>query len=478
MLRARLASACVLAASLLLAPRVALAAGAVETVAQQAAAGAGTAPPSSVVIAAPLAADQPVGKADELALRIAALVAGKIGASARVHPQTATLATARGLAGRSSALLYVQTEVARGDLRTTVDVYPSMANAWDRIRNPLPAPIGHSFASAKIDAEVRAFLSPLVLELASVHRAKHAEGGVLAVGCGDVDGDGGNEIVLVSRDRITMGRVRGASFEAERSVPWSPLAPRVPVPMREPLGGAAITLGAVDAGTTDRGGFALTPELGTATALSGIPCPSDGGVVCVTAQPSAGAFDGAPIDCASARDPKAKMAVPSPRFDAFAAANVADASGTGRQVVATREPSGRLKVRVGDAVISMEGTFGAQLAVGDLDQDGIPDLATTTDGPDDALNVFSVSATGEVRGRLHLAAPAGVRAMTMCPSEARGQPVLVAIVGDELWLVRAGEPVVAAADGRSPALPEPGRNLDGRSPALPEPGRNLVRRRP
>jgi ABC-type multidrug transport system fused ATPase/permease subunit len=38
--------------------------------------------------------------------------------------------------------------------------------------------------------------------------------------------------------------------------------------------------------------------------------------------------------------------------------------------------------------------------------------------------------------------------------------------------------IVATPDGRSPASPEPGRNLDGRSPASPEPGRNLDARSP
>jgi hypothetical protein len=50
------------------------------------------------------------------------------------------------------------------------------------------------------------------------------------------------------------------------------------------------------------------------------------------------------------------------------------------------------------------------------------------------------------------------------------------------WRGRAlGLPLVVIAaigclptDGRSPASPEPGRNLDGRSPASPEPGRNLI----
>ena len=104
-------------------------------------------------------------------------------------------------------------------------------------------------------------------------------------------------------------------------------------------------------------------------------------------------------------------------------------------------------MRVGDTTVSMEGTFGAQLAVGDIDQDGMPDVATTVDGADDAVNVFSLSSSGEIRGRLHLAAPAGVRALAMCPAEARGEPALVAVVGSELWLVRAGVPLVATAAG-------------------------------
>ena len=204
--------ACLLATSW---PLRARAAGALETVAQNATQSLGTkvgspltASAASVVVAAPLLSDDAAPKGDELALRVAALVAGRIGAGARAHPQTAQLGTARAVAGRASALVYVQTAIAKGDLRTTIDVYPSIANAWDRIRNPLAAPSSHAFASAKIDAEVRSFLTPLLLEQASVDRARHDEGDVLAAACGDVDGDGGNELVLVSRSRVALGRIR------------------------------------------------------------------------------------------------------------------------------------------------------------------------------------------------------------------------------------------------------------------------------
>ena len=420
-------------------------------VAQESAQGLGQTPSASVVVAAPLVTDQPAPRGEELSLRIAALVAGKLGAGAHAHAQTAQLATARAVAGRASALVYVQTEVSKGDVRTTIDVYPSMANAWDRIRNPLPSPTGHAFATAKIDAEVRTFLAPLVLEQASVHKARHDEGEVLAVACGDVDGDGGDELVLVSRTRVAMGRVKGSKFVVERSAPWSALATRAPVPMREPLAGAVVASGKVDVGTTERASVALTGDFVGHTPLAGVPAWGGDDVVCLGAESAAGAFDGAPFDCAVAREQKPKLAVPAPRFDAFAAASVVDAAGTAHPIVAVREPSGKLRIKAGDREVTPEGVFGAQLAVLDFDQDGLPEVATSFDGPEDAVNLWTWPATGpEIRGRLHLAAPGGVRAFAVCPPEEHGQPVLVAVVGAEVWLVRAGLRGAAATHGEAP----------------------------
>ena len=123
-----------------------------------------------------------------------------------------------------------------------------------------------------------------------------------------------------------------------------------------------------------------------------------------------------------------------------------------------REPSGQLKVKLGDATLAPDGDFGAQLAVMDLDQDGAPDVATSVDGPDDAVNVFSLTApAGDLRGRLHLAAPGGVRAYAACPPEEGGEPVLVAVVGGELWLVRAGTQGAAASVGEAAAPKGGGR---------------------
>jgi hypothetical protein len=158
------------------------------------------------------------------------------------------------------------------------------------------------------------------------------------------------------------------------------------------------------------------------------------------------------VGCAPSRDLKPKLAVPSPRFDAFASASIVDAAGGSKGVVVVREPSGKLKVKLGDATLAPDGDFGAQLAVADLDQDGNADVATSVDGPDDAVNVFSVvGPNGDWRGRLHLATPTSVRALAVCPPEAGGEPVLLAVIGPELWLVRAGMRGAAGTVGESTA---------------------------
>ena len=428
-----------LAAGLLATSRDA-AAGALEVVVQQTARSLGQVPASSIVVAAPLASDEPAPRGEELALRVASLVAGAIGTGARTHPQVTQLGPARAIAGHASALIYVQTEIAKGDVRATIDAYAPMANAWDRIRNPLPAPILHAFATTKVDAEVRSFLTPLVLELATVHKAQLDEPHVLAAACGDADEDGGNEIVLVSRDRVVRGRVRAGRFAAERTAAWSDLLARSPVPMREPLASAVVAGGTVAVGSTDRGSLTLTPDLTDRSPLPGLPAWGLDGMTCLTTDPSTGVFSGSMVGCSAAKAPGRALATPAPRFDAFAADVVPDARGGARSVVAVREPSGKLRVQIGDAApLSLETTVGAQIAVGDLDLDGAPEIAASAEAAEDSLDVWSLLPdNANLVPRLHLTAPGGVRALAMCPPEEHGQPVLVAVIGQELWLVRAG----------------------------------------
>ncbi len=393
--------------------------------------------PNVLVVSSVLVTDVPAPRGEELSVRIASLLAGRLGPTARAYPQAAALSIARAAAAKVGVLVYAEVEVARGSLRVTLDAYPAVYNAWDRVREPAPPARAHAFGSAPIDAEVRSFLTPISLEQARVHKASHDMGDVIAASCGDVDGDGGMDLVLVSRAAVAWGHIEKGAFAPAYAAPWPSLAVRVPVPMREPLATAAIEPfaagGGLFVGTTDRGGVALSPDLRASSALAGLPLFFAEGLLCLTPSPGAGGFEAPAFACGGAYH-GADLDTGIPRYDAVAIARIVARDGKSRDVVAARAPDGKVSVRSGDASVTVEGS-GGEIAVGDLDLDGVPEVITTLDGADDALSVSSWGDEG-LRTRLHLPAPAGVRAIAVCPPEEGGLPALVAVVGAEVWVVR------------------------------------------
>ncbi|HEY8077965.1 MAG TPA: hypothetical protein VIF62_27755 [Labilithrix sp.] len=421
-------------------------ASAIVRVASDLAQGLAEVPAGALVVASPVASDVTAPKGDELAIRIAAQVAGKLGV-ARAHPQPAPLAVARGHAGRAASLVYLQIEIVKGELRVTADLYPVVSNGWERLRNPVPGPRAHAFASAPLDAEIRSFLSPLVLEQVTLHKAKHDEGELLAIGCGDLDGDGGNEIVLVSRARVAVGKLRAGKFVASKTAAWSELASRVPVPMREPLASVQVApathRGELLVGTTERGAVALDASLVTKRQLTGLPVAGGDGETCARPLPAEGAFDGDAVACTAPAkgEPPSTLTPPLARYDAIATFDAIARDGGLAEVTAVREPNGRLRVRRHDpgAAKPIEVTIenaGAQIAIVDLDLDGIPEIVTTTENDADMLVVSSFT-RAQLVARLRYPAKEGVRAVAACPPEERGVPAIVAAVGSgEVWLVR------------------------------------------
>ena len=433
--------------------------GALLHVSAEIAQGIGQIPAGAIVVASAIASDIPAPKGDELAVRIATQVAGKIGV-AKAHAQPAALAVARGLSGRAASLVYLQLEIAKGELRVTADLYPVVSNSWERLRNPVPGPRAHAFAMAPLDAEVRGFLTPVLLEQATIHKVRHEEGEVVAVGCGDVDGDGGNELVLVTRQRVSIAKLRGGKLVVQRTAPWNTIASRVPVPMREPIGSVLVSppghRGEILLGTTDRGGVVVDATLVAKRQLTGLPVPGGDGDACTVASADASAFEGNAIACdlplppekpaapvkgkSTKVEPVVMFAAPVARYDAVAALDAVGRDGSVAQILAVREPNGRLRLRRQDpgggrpVEATLEGA-GAQLALVDLDLDGIPEIVTTSDTSDELLLVSSF-ARGLVTPRLRFPARDGVRAIAVCPPEEKGVPGLVAVVGNEVWLVR------------------------------------------
>ncbi len=426
-------------------PRAGAASG-LATIATELSRGIGAPPPTVIVVVSPLASDTPAPKAEELGLRLASLVAGQLGGAARVHPRSASLAVAQAAAAKVGALVYVEVEIARGQLRATADLYPVPSNSWDRLRTPVPAPRAHGFASAPLDAEARTFLTPLSLGRPVVHKAHHDVKDVLSVACGDADGDGANELELVGRGAIALGHVTGERFVVSRSAPWHRLAARSPVPMREPLGASAIvpeedgTGGALLAATTDYGPVSLSRDLLAAAPAQGFPVLAGTELYCARPDAAASAYEGNLHACPIRKtapgvaSKSIELASPHRRYDAVAATELVAKDGSSVALVAARDPEAGLALRAGERTARLP-EVGAQLAVGDLDEDGDAEVVTTTDHGDEVVSV-STWTHGELVARFRIPVPSSVRAVAVCPPDGGGPHAVVVALDGEVWLVR------------------------------------------
>ena len=404
------------------------AASAITNVTQEVAKGLGSIPAGSLVVASPLTSDVAATKGDEIALRIASVLAGKLPGQARAHSQALTLSGAHAAAKGKPAVVFLRLEIARGELRVTADAIPVVANGWDRIRLPPPPPLAHTFASAPIDAEIRGALTPIPLEQAQVIKAKHDEGEVLAAACGDIDGDGSVELALVSVAKVSIGRFRKGRFAVTKSAPWSALSARAPVTMREPLAGASIVRGVgLIVATTDRLPVFLDADLKPREPARGLPASDR---ACAAFDYPSSGLTGALFPCTgAAKEPS--WDVPVKKYDAVALAEIVDAQGKTANVVAAREPGGKLTIKNDGQKRTLDGA-GAQIVIADLDLDGTPEIVTSSNADGDVLTVSALDG----KQRLKFPAPAGIRAVCTCPPEERGLPAVIAIVGDEVWLVR------------------------------------------
>jgi hypothetical protein len=268
------------------------------------------------------------------------------------------------------------------------------------------------------------------------------------VACGDLDGDSANDLVLVNRTTVAWGHVEGGKFVATESAPWNALAQRSSVPLREPLGTAAIVPRLDDTGadlfvgTTERGGVALSRDLRGSARLLGLPVLVEGTVRCVTPNPRTSAWEGHFIDCATGAQSSGaqssadatRVEPPLYRYDALAVSELVGRDGVTSALVAARDPGGSLRLRVGDRTGTLE-SVGAQIALGDLDEDGIPEVVTTADEGEDAITIWSWRGQ-ELVPRLKIPAPASVRTLAVCPADDSGLRRLIAIVAGEVWVVR------------------------------------------
>jgi len=407
----------------------------------------GKVPARSLVVASSLVSDAPAPKGDRLALALAAQIAGRLDNASHAHGDVAALAGSRAAAGMAGApaLVHVKTEIAAGKLRVTADEYRVPKTVWAKIRDPEPAPVAHAFAEAPIDPEVRSYLAPIPLVTAQDDRGRNFESDVVALACGDLDGDGSSELATVSRKRVTTSRIHGGKVEPLRGRGWVELAPVSPAPMREPYAFATLVERVSESGMRTTLDVALTDRalsvrfdrgLEIDATFVGLAVPDGAGVACtrMTALVVTG-----PLGACQKGDPAPLAASVGGQYDAFASSALIDAAGKSYVVWAGRE-RGVVELRDDASHAAKVTDMGAQLAVGDLDQDGDPEIvgsADTLNAMDDAVVVRTWRrATGKVEERLRIPAAAGVRALGVCPPDGPGRTPFVAATADEIWVVR------------------------------------------
>jgi hypothetical protein len=392
----------------------------------------------SVIVTAPLTADAPVASPAPLVARLVSVTGGRVGATL-ITPEPRDLPSARSLAAKHGKLVYLQPEIASGELRVTADVYSAPKSFWERVKNPHPASAAHAFASRRLDAELHTFFPPVPLVAqGGFEKIDAPERRIVALACGDIDGDGALELLLVGRQRIVVGRVRHRRFVPLSSLEWQAASPVAPVPLREPIATAAITTGAyIDVGLSDRGdALRLGPSLLPLSRL-GAKLPWPGTEACL---PRAGlGFSGAARSCAGS-EPVPALPKLAEEVDAVAGAVVIGKNGAPRLVRAARALGEATVVISDDRGQSARASgVGAQLAVGDLDFDGQPELlagADTLETGGDALLVFTWLDDGRLVERFRLAVDAGVHALAICPPEHGGRPRAAIATQGGLWLLR------------------------------------------
>jgi hypothetical protein len=383
----------------------------------------GLTPGSASVTVIDLKSDRELPAPDALRERIQSAVATALGAQ---PPSANGAKEANGGTGdkRDGRKLRVDLSIEKkgGVLRVTADVRRA-TGLWQRIRHSKPSAERHAFVETPLDAELRALIPPPPLVASEVLKLKAPERGIIAVACGPLAADGGQELALVSRGGVRVGRIAGRAFVERKRAAWSTLSAVAAAPLREPIASAEITPeGTLRIGLTDRrDGLRLSRELEVLERYAGL-LPVPGG------------------SCARRSElgllARLEACIGPPGASRTQPTTLDTVAGIAATPFA-RDASGRL-TGIGQDLVQAAPRVGAQLAVGDADSDGNPELAYSADtleASKDRLTVVTLQGN-KLAPRFELPVPS-ISALAICGNrEGPGMAPLVVATGDELWLIR------------------------------------------
>ncbi len=398
-----------------------------------------------VVAVGPLESDVKAPRAESLATLVAAQLAGRRGWSApkKAEPIEGAIVRAR----RAAAVVYLKPRIERGRLLVTADVHPVPPTVWARVRNPSPGPVAHAFAEAPIDAEVRSHLEPVPLTAPlAVTRGQTFESHVIGLACGDLDRDGGLEIVSVSPELVSLLRIRDGKAAPQKARPWRELSPMDPTPLREPVASALVSSPLLDDPYTTRDVVVSITDRWRATRLDsaldllagyvGFAVPDGGSYSCTKLD--APTITG-PLEACSDKTLERRRASVGGRYDAVAGASLVGADGKPYEIWAGRE-DGVVEIFDDAGHRTKLTPAGAQLAVGDLDQDGRPEILTSLDverGATDAVVVYTWDRSAKAPAeQLRMPVAAGVQALAVCPPDGPGRSTFLVATPAEILVAK------------------------------------------
>lgn len=305
-----------------------------------------------------------------------------------------TLQSAERAKGRRSKLaVELAIEKVGGVLRLTADLRRA-TGLWQRLRHERTRAEQHAFVEVALDAELRSLIPPPPLVVSEVLKLKAPERGIVALACGPFGVEGGLELALVSRSHVRVGRIVRRAFAERQKAAWSTLSPVAPVPLREPLASAE-----------------FTPQGRLRVALS---------------------------DRRDSLELGADLSVRSRTPRTFPAVGGLDAWAELEGLKLGRDAASAELVTIPPGGAAPKLHVGAQLALGDADNDGNPELAYSADTLDAAKDRLTLVTLQGSQASPRFELPAfGISAVAICSRrEGASMAQLVLASGDELWLIR------------------------------------------
>jgi hypothetical protein len=273
------------------------------------------------------------------------------------------------------------------------------------------------FARRRVNAEVRHYLGPVGgrTKSLSIRSVRLGRPGYLDIAVSDLDGDDRSEIVLLRRTALEVRRLKRDAIELVARFPLADI-PLAPTRSRDPIGTVVVGPRGDD-GTRPLALRTSDHERGLLARFDGASIHSEGEVSdyplrwgrddleCTSARPGRNSFETAPAPCKSVATARSVSG-----YHGYDETRIPRTRGAAGLAAAKTLADGRVVLRWNDRPRATIRTFGAAVAVTDVDDDGVAEVLLSSDrepGEGDELTIVQLAPETEDLGRRPLGSVPG-----------------------------------------------------------------------